>query len=68
MPSIISLKMLTVQLSVLNEALVKHAGEAGGAVLKRVGTVVGSAIDGFEAVQNYRQGKYRVMRLVMSAL
>mgnify|MGYP003602952141 FL=1 len=40
------------------ETLAKHTGEAGS-VLKKVGTVVGSAIDGLEAVQNYRQGNYR---------
>jgi hypothetical protein len=40
------------------ETLAHHAGEAGAA-LKKVGTVVGSAMDGFEAVQNIHKGNYR---------
>ncbi|MGL4768106.1 MAG: hypothetical protein ACRCV6_08545 [Formosimonas sp.] len=41
------------------ELLAREAGEAAGKTIKKMGTVVGSTMDGIEAVQNIRKGNYR---------
>ena len=40
------------------ETLANHAGD-GGKVLRRLGAGIGTTMDGFDAVQNYKKGNYR---------